>query len=128
LCNGESEALQVNAWAQTLKSPRGDPQSAAQTKERRMKHKNIENRLALLGAIVVLIGVSSAATSALAAETLSSERTVSASEIARVTLEGGRRANRRSADAAVEAITLDNWTGLDIELANRTSRLVGDAS
>lgn len=93
-----------------------------------MKHKNIENRLALLGAIVVLIGVSSAATSALAAETLSSERTVSASEIARVTLEGGRRANRRSADAAVEAITLDNWTGLDIELANRTSRLVGDAS
>ena len=93
-----------------------------------MKHRDIENRLALLGALVVLIGVSSAATSAFASEAVAAESTVSTSEIALVTLEGGRRANRRSADAAVEAIALENSTGLDIRLANRTSRLLVDAS
>jgi len=93
-----------------------------------MKHRDIENRLALLGAIIVLIGVSSAATTALASESVTPDHAASTAEIARVTLEGGRRANRRSADAAVEAITMDNWSGLDIALANRTSRLVKDAS
>ncbi len=92
-----------------------------------MKHRDIENRLALLGAVVVLVGVSSAATSAFAAETATAERNTSIAEIAQVTLEGGRRANELSAAAVAEAIALENWSGLDISFASRTSRLVADA-
>ncbi|MBT8092387.1 MAG: hypothetical protein KJN77_05065, partial [Gammaproteobacteria bacterium] len=106
---------------------RGGQEGTAQTRENRMKHKDIENRLALLGAVVVLVGVSFAATSALATETLTTQNTVSVAEIARVTLEGGRRANKRSADAAAQAIALENCTGLDIAFANRTSVSVADA-
>ena len=92
-----------------------------------MKHRDIENRLAVLGAIVVLIAVSSAATSAFAADSAAAERTAANSEIARVTAEGAKRANKRSADAAARAIAIENWTGLDIEFANRTSVLLADA-
>lgn len=127
MCSKERDALQCGARAQTIYFSRGGPSSATQTKERLMKHRNLENRLALLGAVVVLVGVSSAATSAFAAETATAERSASVSEIARVTADGGRRANERSAEAAAEAIALENWSGLDISFANRTSRLVADA-
>jgi hypothetical protein len=94
-----------------------------------MKHRDLENRLALLGAIVVLIGVSSAATSAFAADnSFPAENVVNLSEIAQVTAEGGRHANQRIADAALEAITLNNGIDLDIAFANRTSRLIADAN
>ena len=92
-----------------------------------MKHKDIENKLALLGAVIVLIGVSSAATSAFAFDGFAAENAVNSSEIARVTAEGGRQANWRIAEAALETIMQNNGVDLDIKIANRTSQLVADA-
>lgn len=97
------------------------------TEGTQMKHKDIENKLALLGAIVVLIGVSSAATSALAFDGFAADNVVSSNEIARVTAEGGRQANRRIAEAALETMMQNNGIDLDIELTNRTSQSVADA-
>ncbi len=88
-----------------------------------MKHRDIENRLALLGALVVLVGVTSAATSALADDAVTMERTTAVSaRIAEITAADGRRANRSIADAAARAIARKTISGLDIELANRTSK------
>lgn len=85
-----------------------------------MKLKDIENRLALLGALVVLVGVTSAATSALADDRVAVDRSAVHAEIAEVTAAGGRHANRLIADAAARAIARNNGSGLDIELASRT--------
>jgi hypothetical protein len=84
-----------------------------------MKLKDIENRLALLGALVVLVGVTSAATSALADDRVTADRAAVSAEIAEVTAAGGRHANRRIADAAARAIARNSGLGLDIALTTR---------
>lgn len=50
-----------------------------------MKHKDFENRLALLGALIVLFGVTSAATSAFADDRVTADRLDTSAEIAQVT-------------------------------------------
>ncbi len=92
-----------------------------------MKHKDLENRLALLGALVVLLGVTSAATSALADDALAEERSAISAEIAEITTADGRQANRLIADAAARAIAKNTGSGLDIQLASRTSKRVAGA-
>ncbi len=106
---------------------RGGRAVAATTRERLMKHTDIENRLALLGALVVLLGVTSAASSALADDSVTAERAAASAEIAEVTAADGRRANRLIADAAARAIARNTGSGLDIELASRTSKTVAGA-
>lgn len=93
-----------------------------------MRRKNIENGLALLGALVVLIGVSSAATSAFAAERTEVEITaIAIHEAGAATLPAARQANQRAAADAIRSIELDNLISLDIELADRTSTLIAGA-
>lgn len=89
-----------------------------------MKRKNIENGLALLGAVVVLIGVSSAATSAFAAQSTELEsKAIAVHGAGAATLAAARKANSRSAAAAARSIARENLATLDIELADRTSTL-----
>jgi len=93
-----------------------------------MKRQNIENGLALLGALVVLIGVSFAAGSAIAAERLEVETTaVAIHKAADATLAGARAANASSAAKAARSIARDNGASLDIELQDRTSMLIAGA-
>ncbi len=93
-----------------------------------MNPRKIENRLAVVGAIIVLIAVSSAATSAFAAEVARPDRkTVVADNIADTTVIGARKANAQSARAAAEAIAIKNGVDLDIDLAVRTSTLLAGA-
>ncbi len=92
-----------------------------------MKYNDFENRLALLGALVVLLGVTSAATSALADDAVTADSAAVSAEIAKVTAADGRRANRLIADAAARAIARNTSSGLDIELASRTSKTVAGA-
>jgi hypothetical protein len=65
-----------------------------------MKARNIENGLALVGAVVVLIGVSFAADNA------------------------AEKANAETAAAAAASLALENWIELDIQLEDRTSTLI----
>ena len=90
-----------------------------------MKPGKIENRLAVVGALIVLIAVSSAATSAFGAEVARPDRkTVVAEKIADTTVIGARKANVQSAKAAADAIAMKNGVDLDIDLAVRTSTLL----
>lgn len=93
-----------------------------------MKKRNIENRLALVGALIVLIGVSSAATSAFAAAPTDVLKTsVARHSAADATV---IRAKKEITDAAVEAaeslkagITFD----LEIHMKDLTSSLIAGA-
>lgn len=90
-----------------------------------MKATNIENRLALIGAVLVLIGVSSAAEDALGEE--ASEVTTTAVAIhdaADGTVEIAAEANADAAARAVRALAEKNWLDLDIRLEDHTSTLV----
>jgi len=95
-----------------------------------MKTRNIENKLALIGALIVIIGVSSAATSALAAEP-TDERTTNVvakrSESASVTISGAREANAKTAAEAAEALKAETTLDLDIQLGDLTSTLIAGA-
>lgn len=94
-----------------------------------MKVKDIESRLAWIGALVVLIAVSSAATSAFAAEPVADHVPAGiAAEPLAVAIAGARRANAETAADAAAAIARDNVLGLDIKLADRTSMLTVSAS
>jgi len=93
-----------------------------------MKAKNIESGLALLGALVVLVGVSFAASSAFAAEPVADRvAAVTAAEPLAVAIAGARAANTESAEDAAAAIARDTVLGLDIEFADRTSKLTVSA-
>ena len=93
-----------------------------------MKSKHIESGLALLGALVVLVGVSFAASSAFAAEPVADRvAAVTAAEPLAVAIAGARAANAESAAYAAAAIARDTVLGLDIELAARTSKLTVSA-
>lgn len=89
-----------------------------------MKVKDIESRLAWLGALVVLIAVTSAASSAFAAEPVADTVVATEPAAVAVTVAGARAANLESAENAAAAIARDTALGLDIELAGRTSMTI----
>jgi len=90
-----------------------------------MKAINIEERLGLLGALIVLIGVSSAAGEALAAETADLTTTaIAIHEAAEDTLEIAEQANAEAAAKAAATLAIENGLDLDIRLDDRISILV----
>jgi len=90
-----------------------------------MKARNIENGLALVGAIVVLIGVSFAADDALAEDNANVISTaVAIHNAADNTLSIAEKANAETAAAAAASLALENWIELDIQLRDRTSTLI----
>ena len=93
-----------------------------------MKAKHIESGLALVGALVVLVGVSFAASSAFAAEPVADRvAAVTAAEPLAVAIAGARAANAETAAYAAAAIARATVLGLDIELSARTSKLTVSA-
>ena len=89
-----------------------------------MKARTIENTLAWVGAMIVLVGVSFAAGTALAQETAArTTPAVIALDIADTTLRGAREANRAAADAAAEALALENWIDLEVRFQDHTSMM-----
>ena len=90
-----------------------------------MKAINLEERLGLLGALIVLIGVSSAAGEALAAETADLTTTaIAIHEAAEDTLEIAEQANAEAAAKAAATLAIENGLDLDIRFDDRTSILV----
>ena len=92
-----------------------------------MKATNIEERLALVGVLIVLIGVSFAAEDALAdeaADTITMD--VALHEAAKNTIEIAAEANEDAVASAIEALELENWTDLDIRLDDHSSVLVAE--
>ena len=90
-----------------------------------MNARNIEERLALLGVLLVLIGVSSAAEEALAAETAEVMTTaVAIHDAADDTLEIAEQANAEAAARAAEALAKENGLDLDIRLSDHSSLLI----
>ena len=90
-----------------------------------MNARNIEERLALLGVLLVLIGVSSAAEEALAAETAEVTTTaVAIHEAADDTLEIAEQANAEAAANAAAALAKEIGADLDIRFNDHTSVLI----
>ena len=90
-----------------------------------MKVRNIEDRLAVLAALIVLFGVTFATGDALADD----EPEVTATAVAIhkagcATLESAEQANHEAAVRALVSLTLENWVDLDIKLEDRTSTLI----
>lgn len=86
-----------------------------------MKLKNLENHLALLGAVVVLIGVSFAAEDALAKETRDVTSIAIAADASASALKIAEKASEDAAARAVESLALDVLVDLDIRLADTSS-------
>ena len=87
-----------------------------------MNDRNIVNSLALLGAVIVIIGVMFAATSALAEERPTVVTTaVAIHDAAEVSLEKAAVAHVEAASAASEQIARDIRFDLDVRLISRTS-------
>jgi hypothetical protein len=91
-----------------------------------MKARNIENGLALVGAIVDLIGVSFAADNALAEESakVTTAAVVLHDDAADDTLSSAEKANVETAAVAAASLARENWIDLEIQLEDRTSTLV----
>jgi hypothetical protein len=90
-----------------------------------MKARNIEERLALLAVLFVLIGVSSAAEEALAADTAEITTTaVAIHDAAEDTVEIAEQANAEAAASAAAALAEENGLDLDIRFADHISILV----
>lgn len=88
-----------------------------------MGSKKIENGLALLGALLVMVGVMFAASSALANDAKGGRAPTA--ETATGSLQGrAEQANRDAADSAIESIADDNRLDLEIRLSDRTSNTV----
>jgi len=89
-----------------------------------MKTRNIENRLAFIGALVVLIGVLFAASSALATEATDAPRvTVARQKGADATIISARQAMTEAAVEAAEALKAASRLDLEIQLKDLTSTL-----
>ena len=90
-----------------------------------MNTRNIENKLAMLAALIVLIGVSWAAGSALAAEP-ANQIAVEMTERAATdeTIIGARKAVAEAAAEAAEALKVENAFDLDNQLSDITSTLI----
>ncbi len=94
-----------------------------------MKAKNIENNLALIGALIVLVGVSFAAEDALGFDNTDVTATaIAIHDVSDDTTRGGAQANTDAAARAVKSLELENAIDLDIKLADRRSKLVADKS
>jgi len=90
-----------------------------------MKAKNIENNLALVGALIVLIGVSFAAEDALGLETANVTTTaIAIHDVADSTTSGAAQASADAAAQAARSLATENGIDLDINLEDRTSTLV----
>ena len=90
-----------------------------------MKTRNIEDGLALVGAIIVLVGVSFAGGNALAEEHTNLTTTaIAIHNASNETLDGAAIANEETAAAAAASLALENWIDLDIRLDDRTSTLM----
>lgn len=93
-----------------------------------MKTRNIENRLAWVGALIVLVGVSFAAGSAFAAEKAGTTSTAGtmATElpVADETIAGARKAMTDAAADAAKALQAENALDLDIQLNDLTSTII----
>jgi hypothetical protein len=90
-----------------------------------MKAKNIEERLALVAVLFVLIGVSSAAEEALAADTPEVTTTaVAIHDAADDTLDIAEQANAEAAAKAAAALAKENGLDLEIRLNNHRSLLI----
>ena len=85
-----------------------------------MKDSNIEERLALVGALIVLFGVSMAAEEALADDVEITSTAIAIHEAAKDTLASARAANAEAAARAAESLAAKNWSDLDIRLEDHT--------
>ena len=93
-----------------------------------MKARNIESGLAWIGALIVVIGVTFAASSAFAAESVADRAIRTSSSIAAaVTVAGARHANLETAAEAAASIARATTLGLDIEITDRISTLIAGA-
>ena len=94
-------------------------------KDKMMKIRNIENRLALVGALVVLIGVTAAAGMAFANDSVDA---ISATEAGKNTTNStlliARQAMLEAAQEAAAALKAETAFDLDNQLADITSTLV----
>ena len=89
-----------------------------------MKTRNIENGLALIGAMVVIIGVSFAAESALAKESAHVTATAATiNDVADNTIRGAKQAINEAASQAAQSLATENWVDLDIKFVDHTSSL-----
>jgi hypothetical protein len=92
-----------------------------------MKSTKIENRLAYVGALIVLIGVTWAASSAFGAEpTEFATAAAVESDTMDETIAGAREAMTESASKAAEALRAENKFDLDIQLNDLTSTLMAN--
>jgi len=92
-----------------------------------MKTRKFENGLAVLGALVVMLGVTAAAGSALAADNDQVTSTaVAVHEAGDNTVVDAGKANTETAERAVRALELSTLIELDIAITDRTSMLVAD--
>lgn len=90
-----------------------------------MKAKNIENNLALAGALIVLVGVLFAAEDALGLEIANVTTTALAiHDVADSTTSGAAKANADAAALAAKSLAMENGIDLDIKLEDRTSMLI----
>jgi hypothetical protein len=96
-------------------------------KDTLMKAKNIENNLALIGALIVLVGVSFAAEDALGFETADVTTTATAiHDVADSTTSSAAQATADAAALAAKSLARENWIELDIKLEDHRSTLVAD--
>jgi len=96
-------------------------------KDTLMKAKNIENNLALVGALIVLVGVSFAAEDALGFDNADVTTTATAiHNVAHSTTSSAAKANADAAALAAKSLARENWINLDIKLEDHTSTLVAD--
>ena len=92
-----------------------------------MKARNIENNLALVGALIVLVGVSFAAEDALGVESADVTSTaIAIHDVANSTTSGAAQANADSAALAAKSLARANWIDLDIKLNDHRSTLIAD--
>lgn len=93
-----------------------------------MKARNLENGLAVLGALVVILGVSAAAGTALAADAeLVTTTAVAVHDAGAVARETAAEAQNETARRAIEVLELSNTIELEMSIDGRTSVVVPDA-
>lgn len=102
----------------------------AKTQDTNMKAKNFENGLAVVGALIVIVGVSAAASSALAEDNGGGPRalpeplTVQDVIVAEATLSDAEAANYEAASEALATLNEATSADLDIQLADHSSLLL----
>jgi|GEM_PF-1579701 len=95
-----------------------------------MKGKDFENGLAIVGALIVMVGVSAAASSALADDSFGGPRALSEPAtthieiVAEETLSDAEAANREAAQEAVAALSAAINIDLDIQIEDHSSLLL----